>query len=52
MRCLYTIKDVPQSILKKVGKNPDIAIAKDGTIKLMSTVKNGVGVVTVLNIIV
>ncbi|SCP99679.1 polymorphic toxin-type HINT domain-containing protein [Anaerobium acetethylicum] len=44
------LKDVPANILKQVGRNPDIALAKDGTIQLVSTIKKGVSIVTELNI--
>ena len=44
------LKSAGSQILKKVGKNPDILIAQDGTIQLVSTIKRGVSVITKLNI--
>lgn len=44
------LKDISASILKKVGKNPDIYVNNKGVIQLVSTVKKGVSVVTDLNI--
>ena len=44
------LKSAGNQILKKVGKNPDILIAQDGTIQLVSTIKRGVSVITKLNI--
>ncbi|SDM86461.1 polymorphic toxin-type HINT domain-containing protein [Acetanaerobacterium elongatum] len=44
------LKDVSPSILKKVGKNPDIYVNSKGVIQLVSTVNKGVSIVTDLNI--
>ena len=44
------LKSVGRNVLSKVGSNPDILIAQDGTIQLVSTVKKGVSIVTRLNI--
>jgi hypothetical protein len=44
------LKHVGKNVLKKVGSNPDILIAQDGTIQIVSTVKKGVSVVLGLNI--
>lgn len=44
------LKSVSKEILKRVGSNPDILIAQDGTIQLVSTVAKGVSVITGLNI--
>lgn len=44
------LKSVGKNILNKVGNNPDILIAQDGTIKFVFTIKKGVSIVTSLNI--
>ncbi len=44
------LKSVGKSVLNKVGRNPDILVAQDGTIQLVSTIKKGVSVITKLNI--
>ena len=44
------LKSVGKDVLKKVGSNPDILIAQDGTIQLVSTIKKGVSIVPKLNI--
>lgn len=44
------LKQAGKSVLKRLGSNPDILIANDGTIKLVSRVYKGVSIVTGLNI--
>ena len=45
----YILKDAGKA-LNKVGRNPDIYLSSTGQIKLVSTVRKGVSVVTNLNI--
>lgn len=44
------LKSVGKDTLKKLGNNPDILIAQDGTIKLVLTFREGVSIITNLNI--
>ena len=44
------LKSVCRNVWSKVGSNPDILVAQDGIIQLVSTVKKGVSIIINLNI--